>query len=110
MDLEKRAETIAASMLGTNKVLHLDPKEFDQDLLDFAKEVEWKKINTLDDNFWLIRHFVVREIHFIQVQSPNKKIRYIVPMEDEKDGVKPRTFKEFLSVRESIIARLTALT
>jgi hypothetical protein len=95
MDLELRAHNIAASMLKTNKLLSLDRAEFDEHLLDFAKEIGHEYIHTVDKNYWLIRHYTAKSIEFVQVQSPNKKIKYFTPRVDEA-----LTFKDFLLAEE----------
>lgn len=95
MELENRARGIAASMLKTNKLQSLDPKEFDEDLLDHAKELGHEYIHTFDKNSWIIRHFSAGASEFVQVQSPNRKIKYFVPLTTE--GL---SFKDFLLAEE----------
>jgi hypothetical protein len=91
MDMETQVKKKVETMLGTVHLLWLDPEEFDENTLDFAKRQGQSRLDTVT-GAWIVSHFTGRHINFVQVQSPNKKLRYVVPAVRED-----MTFKEFIT-------------
>jgi hypothetical protein len=71
--------------------LRLEPEEFDERLLDVAKGGDHAVVSTADGR-WILQLFHAR-VDFVQVQSPNGKIYYVVKHMKESKSV---TFKMFL--------------
>jgi hypothetical protein len=96
MNIDAEVRNKVEKLLDTKQLLRLEPEEFDERLLDVAKEGDHAIVATADGR-WIIRFFHAR-VDFVQIQSPNGKIHYMV--KHMKEG-KQVTFKMFLEGKNS---------
>lgn len=95
-----KAVDIAKKLLGAKELVFLEPAEFDDTLLDKAKEIGSLNIDAFGVR-WVIRQFIADKTSFVQLQAPDRKIQYAVPKVAESRRV---TFKRFMQENKDDLA------
>lgn len=90
MDASTKAYALAKELLGADELLKILPKDFDDNILDYARQDHVEKIETAGGN-WFVRLFHHAKEYFVQVQDPQKQLVYLKPNMSEA-----LTFKKFL--------------
>jgi hypothetical protein len=90
------------ALLGNETPMIIQPRDFDDNLIDKAKELESERVEVAGGK-WVLHLFQYRTALFVQIEDPERRLAYAyaVPAVKEAIGFK-HSFKPFLEVAEFI--------